>query len=100
SDLGRMKPDALFVNTSRAGIVAPVALVSAVQAGRLGRAAVDVFESEPVLGAAVPLLSLPTVTATQHLGYVERDVIARLYDAHVCRVLAFVDGEPINVVGH
>jgi D-3-phosphoglycerate dehydrogenase len=100
SDLARMKPDALFVNTSRAGIVAPGALVAALQAGRPGRAAVDVFETEPVLGASDPLLALPTVTATPHLGYVERDVIAGLYDAAVDQVLAFVDGAPINVVRH
>ena len=97
-DLALMKPDALFVNTSRAGIVAPGALVAALEAGRPGRAAVDVFESEPVLGAADPLLALPTVTATPHLGYVERDVIAGLYDAAVDQVLAFAAGAPINVV--
>jgi D-3-phosphoglycerate dehydrogenase len=98
ADLALMKPDALFVNTSRAGVVAPGALVAALEAGRPGRAAVDVFETEPVLGAADPLLALPTVTATPHLGYVERDVIAALYDAAVDQVLAFADGAPVNVV--
>ena len=98
ADLALMKPDALFVNTSRAGLVAPGALVAALEAGRPGRAAVDVFDSEPVLGASDPLLALPTVTATPHLGYVERDVIAGLYDAAVDQVLAFAAGEPINVV--
>ncbi|GAA2166360.1 D-2-hydroxyacid dehydrogenase family protein [Pedococcus bigeumensis] len=98
ADLALMKPDALFVNTSRAGVVAPGALVAALEAGRPGRAAVDVFETEPVLGAADPLLALPTVTATPHLGYVERDVIAALYDAAVDHVLAFADGAPVNVV--
>lgn len=97
-DLALMKPGALFVNTSRAGVVAPGALVAALEAGRPGRAAVDVFESEPVLGAADPLLALPTVTATPHLGYVERDVIAGLYDAAVDQVLAFAAGAPVNVV--
>ena len=97
-DLALMKPDALFVNTSRAGIVAPGALVAALEAGRPGRAAVDVFENEPVLDAADPLLALPTVTATPHLGYVERDVLAGLYDAAVDQVLAFATGAPINVV--
>lgn len=97
-DLALMKPDALFVNTSRAGVVAPGALVAALLAGRPGRAAVDVFESEPVLDASDPLLALPAVTATPHLGYVERDVIAGLYDAAVDQVLAFAAGEPINVV--
>lgn len=97
-DLALMKIGALFVNTSRAGVVAPGALVAALEAGRPGRAAVDVFESEPVLGAADPLLALPTVTATPHLGYVERDVIAGLYDAAVDQVLAFAAGAPVNVV--
>jgi len=96
-DLALMKPDALFVNTSRAGIVAPGALVAALVAGRPGRAAVDVFESEPVLGASDPLLALPKVTATPHLGYVEQDVIAALYDAAVDQLLAFADGKPLNV---
>ena len=97
-DLSRMKPDALFVNTSRAGIVAPGALVAALQQRRPGRAAVDVFETEPVLGAADPLVGMPQVTATPHLGYVAWDVLARLYDAAVDQVLAFAAGTPVNVV--
>jgi D-3-phosphoglycerate dehydrogenase len=97
-DLSRMKPDALFVNTSRAGIVAPGALVAALKQGRPGRAAVDVFESEPVLGAADPLVGMPGVTATPHLGYVEWDVLERLYDVAVDQVLAFAAGTPVNVV--
>lgn len=99
ADLALMRPDALFVNTSRASIVAPGALVSALEAGRPGRAAVDVFEVEPVLDAADPLLALPNVTATPHLGYVEWDVLERLYDAAVDQVLAFAEGAPVNVVG-
>ncbi|MEO6412374.1 MAG: D-2-hydroxyacid dehydrogenase family protein [Pedococcus sp.] len=99
SDLGLMKPDALIVNTSRAAIVAPGALVAALKAGRPGQAAVDVFETEPVLGASDPLLALPNVTATPHLGYVEWDVLARLYDAAVDQVLAYAAGAPVNVVG-
>lgn len=97
-DLALMKPDALFVNTSRAGLVAPGALVAALRAGRPGRAAVDVFDSEPVLGATDPLLALPNVTATPHLGYVERDVLAALYDTAVDQLLAYAAGQPINVV--
>ena len=98
ADLALMRPDALFVNTSRASIVAPGALASALEAGRPGRAAVDVFEVEPVLDAADPLLALPNLTATPHLGYVEWDVLERLYDAAVDQVLAFDSGAPVNVV--
>jgi D-3-phosphoglycerate dehydrogenase len=72
-DLALMKPDAVFVNTSRAELVAPGALAAALVAGRPGFAAVDVYEEEPVLGAAHPLLALGNATCTPHLGYVEKD---------------------------
>lgn len=71
-DLARMKPDALFVNTSRAELVQEDALEEALKRGRPGSAALDVFASEP-LPADAPLLRMPTVLATPHLGYVERD---------------------------
>ena len=73
ADLALMQPDAVFVNTSRAELVAPGALVSALTAGRPGFAAVDVYEEEPVVGAAHPLLGLPNAICTPHLGYVEKD---------------------------
>ena len=71
ADLARMKPDALLVNTARAELIAPGALVAALRAGRPGFAAVDVYEEEPAL--TDPLLALDSVLATPHLGYVERD---------------------------
>ena len=71
-DLARMKPTALFVNTSRAELVQPEALEQALPKGRPGYAALDVFPSEP-LEADAPLLRMPTVLATPHLGYVEKD---------------------------
>ncbi len=98
ADLALMKPDALLVNTSRAGLVQVGALEAALAAGRPGRAAVDVFESEPVLDAAHPLVSLPGVTATPHLGYVVWDVYEGLYAAAADQVLAFAAGRPINLL--
>jgi len=98
ADLARMKPDALFVNTSRAGLVEPGALAAALRAGRPGKAAVDVYEHEPVLGGAHPLLSLDNAICTPHLGYVTRDEwevqFADIFD----QILAFAAGKPINVV--
>lgn len=74
--LAMMKPEAILVNTSRAELIAPGALVAALKAGRPGLAAVDVYEEEPVLGAAHPLLALENALCTPHLGYVERDSYA------------------------
>ena len=71
--LALMKPEAILVNTSRAELIAPGALAAALKAGRPGFAAVDVYEEEPVLGAAHPLLALDNALCTPHLGYVERD---------------------------
>jgi D-3-phosphoglycerate dehydrogenase len=97
-DLARMKPGALIVNTSRAGIIAEAALVEALKAGRPGFAAMDVFEDEPVLGAAHPLLKMDNVVATPHLGYVEKDNYEAYYGAAVDQILAYAAGNPINVV--
>ncbi len=97
-DLSRMKSTALFVNTSRAQLIAPGALVEALGRGRPGFAAVDVYEEEPVLGGAHPLLSLPNALCTPHLGYVERGTYEAYFGAVVDGVLAFAAGTPINVV--
>src|SRR4029078_12970852 len=72
-DLGRMKPSALLVNTSRAALIEPGALVQALEAGRPGSAAVDVFEEEPVRDPRHPLLVSDRVVCTPHIGYVSRD---------------------------
>ena len=97
-DLARMKPSALFVNTSRAGLVGPGALEEALRRGRPGMAAVDVYEEEPVLGARHPLLHVDNVVCTPHLGYVERDDYEWQFGAIFDQILAFEAGTPINVV--
>jgi D-3-phosphoglycerate dehydrogenase / 2-oxoglutarate reductase len=98
SDLARMKPDALLVNTSRAELIAPGGLEAALRAGRPGFAAVDVFEEEPVIGAAHPLLALDNALCTPHLGYVEKDSYELYFGQAFDQVVAFASGTPINVV--
>ena len=96
-DLARMQPTALLVNTSRAPIIADGVLVAALQQGRPGFAAVDVYETEPVVGAQHPLLHMPNVLCTPHLGYAERGSYEALYTLAVDQLLAFAAGQPINV---
>lgn len=90
--LALMKPDAILVNTSRAELIAPGALVAALRAGRPGFAAVDVYEEEPVLGAAHPLLGLDNALCTPHLGYVERDSYELYFGQAFENVRAWVAG--------
>ena len=97
-DLARMKPTALMVNTSRAGLIAPGALVEALKKGRPGMAAVDVYEDEPVLNASHPLLQMDNVVATPHIGYVERDGYEGQFSSSFAQILAFAEGKPINVI--
>jgi len=98
ADLARMKPTAIFVNTSRAPLVEPGALVAALKAGRPGKAAVDVYEEEPVLGGKHPLLAMDNVVCTPHLGYVTRDEFEVQFADIFDQINAFVAGKPINVV--
>jgi D-3-phosphoglycerate dehydrogenase len=97
-DLARMKPTALIVNTSRAGLIAPGVLVEALKKGRPGMAAVDVYEDEPVLNASHPLLQMDNVVATPHIGYVERDGYESQFSSTFGQILAFAAGKPINVI--
>lgn len=98
ADLARMKPDSLLVNTSRAELIAPGALVEALRAGRPGMAAVDVFEEEPVRDADHPLLQMDNVVATPHIGYVTREQYEIQFADIFEQILAHERGEPINVI--
>jgi D-3-phosphoglycerate dehydrogenase len=97
-DLARMKPTALIVNTSRAGLIERGALVAALKLGRPGMAAVDVYEEEPMLDPDHPLLNMNNVVCTPHLGYVERDGYERIFSAAFDQILAFAAGKPFNVI--
>ncbi len=96
-DLSRMKPTGLFVNTSRAELVEENALVSALNKGRPGMAAVDVFETEPILQGH-PLLRLENAVCTPHIGYVEQDSYEMYFSAAFENVLNFIRNEPSNLV--
>ena len=97
ADLARMKPDALFVNTSRAELVEEGALEAALKRGHPGSAALDVFTSEPLPGDA-ELLRIPTVLATPHLGYVEKDSYELYFRTAFDNVLRFAQGEPSHIL--
>jgi D-3-phosphoglycerate dehydrogenase len=97
-DLAHMKPTALIVNTSRAPLIQAGALVDALKAGRPGKAAVDVYEEEPLRDTGHPLLNMPNVVCTPHLGYVTREdheiAFAEIFD----QINAYAAGKPTNVV--
>jgi D-3-phosphoglycerate dehydrogenase len=97
ADLARMKPDALFVNTSRAELAEAGALEDALRAGRPGMAALDVFVDEP-LAPDAPLLRIPTVLATPHLGYVEQDSYEMYFRAAFENIVNFAAGKPTNIL--
>ncbi len=97
-DLMCMRPDALFVNTSRSGLVEPGALLRALEAGHPGAAAVDVFDKEPVTNPDDPLISHPHVLATPHIGYVTEDELDLQFSDIYDQILAFEQGHPINMI--
>jgi D-3-phosphoglycerate dehydrogenase len=98
ADLARMKPLSMIVNTSSAGLIEPDALVNALRAGRPGMAAVDVYEEEPLLDTTHPLLNMPNVVCTPHIGYVGRDEFELQFNDIFDQITAYAAGKPINVV--
>jgi len=98
ADLARMKPTALLVNTSRASLIEPGALVRALRAGCPGMAAVDVYEDEPVVDRHHPLLTMNTVVCTPHIGYVTREEYEIQFAEVFDQIAAYGAGAPINVV--
>ncbi|HUJ97403.1 MAG TPA: D-2-hydroxyacid dehydrogenase family protein [Stellaceae bacterium] len=98
ADLARMKPTSVLVNTSRAGLIEPSALVAALRAGRPGMAAVDVFETEPLTDPHDPLLALDNLIGTPHIGYVTREEYELQFSDIFDQINAYAAGAPINVV--
>jgi len=98
ADLALMKPSAILVNTSRAPLIEPGALVTALKAGRPGMAAVDVFETEPLRDTADPLINLPNVIATPHIGYVTQEEFDLQFADVFDQINAFAAGSPINMI--
>jgi D-3-phosphoglycerate dehydrogenase len=97
-DLARMKPTALLVNTSRAPLIMPGALVAALRAGRPGMAAVDVYENEPLRDPNDPLLTMDNVVCTPHIGYVTRDEYELQFTDIFDQIVDYAAGTPSNVV--
>ncbi|WP_054304090.1 D-2-hydroxyacid dehydrogenase family protein [Gemmobacter sp. LW-1] len=98
ADLAAMRPGAVLVNTARAGLIAPGALLAGLEAGRPARAALDVFEVEPLTDPADPLLCHPRVIATPHIGFVTEDEFDLQFSEIYDQINAFAAGQPISVV--
>ena len=96
-DLARMKPTSLLVNTSRAELIEPDALLGALNRGRPGMAAVDVFEAEPILQGHA-LLRLENCVCTPHIGYVEQETYEMYFGAAFDNVIHFIEGSPTNII--
>ena len=98
TDLGRMKPTSLLVNTSRALLIEHGALLKSLKAGRPAMAAIDVYEEEPVLHGNDPLIALKNVVCTPHIGYVTREEYETQFSDIFDQILAYCAGKPIHVV--
>ena len=99
ADLARMKPTALFVNVARAQLIEPGALVAALERGRPGFAAVDVYDEEPIVGGNHPLLKLTNVLCTPHLGWAEWETFELYFRECFEQIVAYAEGKPLRLVG-
>ncbi len=95
-DLARMKPDSILVNTARAALIVPGALRAALDAGRPGVAALDVFDEEPT--TADPLIHHPRVIATPHIGFVTREELDLQFGDIFDQITGYVAGQPIHMI--
>ena len=98
SDFAQMQPGAMFVNTSRAGLLASGALLEALSVGRPGKAAIDVFDTEPLTDPTDPLLAHPNLIATPHIGFVTEDEFDLQFADIFDQVNAYADGAPIHMI--
>ena len=99
ADLTRMKPTALFVNVARAELIEKGALVTALERGRPGFAAIDVYEQEPIIGGNHPLLKMPNVLCTPHLGWAEWETFELYFRECFEQIVAYAEGKPLRLVG-
>ena len=97
AELALMKPTALLINTSRAELIQPGALLAGLQAGRPGYAAVDVYEQEPIMGGNHPFLSMPNVVCTPHLGWAEWDNFELYFREAFEQIVAYARGESLRL---
>ncbi|TYC60691.1 D-2-hydroxyacid dehydrogenase family protein [Rhodobacterales bacterium] len=98
ADFALMKPGAIFVNTSSAGLIEKGALLAGLEAGHPAQAAIDVFDSEPVLDPADPLVHHPGLIATPHIGFVTEDEFELQFSDIYDQILAYANGAPINMI--
>jgi D-3-phosphoglycerate dehydrogenase len=97
ADLALMKPTALFVNVARAPLIEPGALVAALEKGRPGFAAVDVYEQEPIIGGNHPLLKMPNVLCTPHLGWAEWNTFELYFRECFEQIVNYAEGRPLRL---
>jgi D-3-phosphoglycerate dehydrogenase len=98
ADLALMKPTALIVNTSRSGLIETGALEQSLEQGRPGMAAVDVYDKEPISDGNNPLLKMPNVVCTPHIGFVTQDEFEIQFSDIFDQIVAYVAGDPINMI--